>query len=311
MLTPMTAYGFAQRQRGTDMQFGLSLPGLFGQLTIGLSNGAFYAVLSLGVAIIFGMLNIINFAHGALYMLGAMCAWLLLSKFAINYWVALFLVPVLVGLFGMLLERLLIRRVYSLEHMYGFLLTFGLALIIEGVFRERYGVAGLTYPVPDLLDDATDLGFMYLPNYRGWVIAASLVVCFSTWLIIERTMLGAYLRASTENPILVRAFGINVSRLTNLTYGLGAGLAALAGVLAAPLYQVSPLMGSNLIITVFAIVVIGGVGSILGTVLTGYGMGLIEGLTKVFVPEASTTVIFIIMAIVLIARPSGLFGRTS
>ncbi len=292
------------------MQLELSLPALFGQLTIGLSNGAFYAILSLGVAIIFGMLNIINFAHGALYMLGAMCAWLLLSKFDVNYWAALVLVPVVVGLFGMLLERVLIRRVYSLEHMYGFLLTFGLALIIEGSFRERYGVAGLTYPVPDLLDDATDLGFMYLPNYRGWVIAASLVVCFTTWLIIEKTMLGAYLRASTENPILLRALGINVPRLTNLTYGAGAGIAALAGVLAAPIYQVSPLMGSNVIITVFAIVVIGGVGSILGTVITGYGMGLIEGLTKVFVPEASTTVIFIVMALVLVLRPSGLFGRT-
>jgi branched-chain amino acid transport system permease protein len=292
------------------MQLELSLPALFGQLTIGLSNGAFYAILSLGVAIIFGMLNVVNFAHGALYMLGAMCAWLLLSEFHIDYWAALIIVPVLVGVFGMALERVLIRRVYSLEHMYGFLLTFGVALIVEGAFRERYGVAGLTYPVPDLLDDATDLGFMYLPNYRGWVIAASLVVCLATWLIIEKTMLGAYLRASTENPILVRALGVNVPRLTNLTYGAGAGIAALAGVLAAPIYQVSPVMGSSIIITVFAIVVIGGVGSIFGTIVTAYGMGLIEALAKVFVPQASTTVIFVIMALVLMLRPFGLFGRT-
>ena len=290
--------------------FGIPSTALFGQLLIGLINGSFYALLSLGLAVIFGMLNIINFTHGAVYMLGAFCAWFLLSTFGLGYWEALIIAPIVVGAFGMVMERLLIRRVYKLDHMYGLLLTFGLALIIEGLFRERFGTAGLPYAIPQELTGAINLGFMYLPIYRGWVIVASMIFCLTTWFIIEKTKLGAYLRAATENPTLVRAFGINVPRMITLTYGFGVGLAALAGVMAAPIYQVSPLMGSNIIVTVFAVVVIGGMGSIMGAILSGFGLGVIEGLTKVFYPEASATVIFVIMAIVLLIKPQGLFGRT-
>jgi branched-chain amino acid transport system permease protein len=286
-------------------------PALFGQLLIGLINGAFYAMLSLGLAVIFGLLNIINFAHGALYMLGAFCAYLLLNYLGIDYWASLVIAPLAVGGFGMLLERSFIRWVYRLDHLYGLLLTFGLALIIEGVFRQYYGAAGKPYSIPDALSGGHNLGFMFLPNYRAWVIVASAVVCFGTWFAIERTKLGAYLRAATENPALVQAFGINVPRLVTLTYGFGVALAALAGVMAAPIYQVSPLMGTNLIIVVFAVVVIGGMGSILGAIISGFALGVIEGLTKVFYPEASNTVVFVIMAIVLIIRPSGLFGRVA
>jgi branched-chain amino acid transport system permease protein len=293
-----------------DSFFGIPFPALFGQLLLGLINGAFYAMLSLGLAVIFGMLNIINFTHGAVYMLGAFCAWFLLSTFGLGYWEALIIAPIVVGAFGMVMERLLIRRVYKLDHMYGLLLTFGLALIIEGLFRERFGTAGLPYAIPQELTGAINLGFMYLPIYRGWVIVASMIFCLTTWFIIEKTKLGAYLRAATENPTLVRAFGINVPRMITLTYGFGVGLAALAGVMAAPIYQVSPLMGSNIIVTVFAVVVIGGMGSIMGAILSGFGLGVIEGLTKVFYPEASATVIFVIMAIVLLIKPQGLFGRT-
>jgi branched-chain amino acid transport system permease protein len=282
---------------------------LFGQLLLGLINGSFYALLSLGLAVIFGMLNIINFAHGAQYMLGAFMAFFLLHYLGLNYWVSLLVVPILVGIVGIIIERLFLQWLYKLDHLYGLLLTFGLALVIEGVFRNYFGSSGLPYRVPDQLAGGRNLGFMYLPNYRGWVIAFSLVVCLATWFLIERTKLGAYLRAATENPTLVRAFGINVPRMITLTYGFGVGLAGLAGVMAAPIYNVSPQMGSNLIIIVFAVVVIGGMGSIMGSVLTGFLLGIVEGLTKVFYPEASNTVIFVIMVIVLILRPAGLFGR--
>ncbi|MSP67434.1 MAG: branched-chain amino acid ABC transporter permease [Alphaproteobacteria bacterium] len=282
---------------------------LFGQLLLGLINGAFYAMLSLGLAVIFGMLNVINFAHGAQYMMGAFTAWMLLNFLGVNYWAALILAPLLVGLFGILLERLFLRHLYHLDHLYGLLLTFGLALIIEGVFRKFYGSSGQPYSIPEELTGGHNLGFMFLPNYRAWVVAFSLVVCLAVWYLIERTKLGSYLRAATENPTLVQAFGINVPRMVMLTYGFGVGLAALAGVMAAPIYQVSPLMGANLIIVVFAVVVIGGMGSILGSIVTGFGLGVVEGFTKVFYPEASNTVIFVIMAIVLVLRPAGLFGR--
>ncbi len=289
--------------------FGIPPQALFGQLLLGLINGSFYALLSLGLAVIFGMLNVINFAHGALYMLGAFVAWLLLTTAGIGYWWALLLAPLVVGAFGVILEKTLLSRLYKLDHLYGLLLTFGLALIVEGAFRHFYGVSGQPYPIPDLLRGGQNLGFMFLPNYRGWVVVASLVVCLATWYAIERTKLGAYLRAATENPVLVQAFGINVPLMITATYGFGVALAGLAGVLAAPIYQVSPLMGSNLIIVVFAVVVIGGMGSILGAVLTGYGLGLLEGLTKVFYPEASNIVVFVIMAVVLLIKPAGLFGR--
>lgn len=289
--------------------FGIPLPALLAQLTLGLVNGSFYAILSLGLAIIFGMLNIINFAHGALYMMGAFLAWMGLQYLGLNYWVMLIVAPVVVGLIGVVIERLLLRWIYKLDHLYGLLLTFGITLVIEGLFRSFYGASGQVYPVPDALSGATNLGFMVLPNYRGWVVAASLVVCFASWAIIEKTRLGAYLRAGTENPKLVQAFGINVPLLVTFTYGAGVALAAFAGVLAAPILQVSPLMGSNLLITVFAVVVIGGMGSILGAICTGLALGVIEGFTKVFYPEASNTVVFLIMAIVLMVRPAGLFGK--
>jgi branched-chain amino acid transport system permease protein len=289
--------------------FGIPSTALFGQLLLGLINGSFYALLSLGLAVIFGMLNIINFTHGAQYMMGAFAAFLLLQYLDINYFAALVLAPIIVGATGIVIERLMLQWLYRLDHLYGLLLTFGLALVIEGVFRHQYGSAGLPYALPEQLTGGNNLGFMFLPNYRAWVIAVSLVVCFATWFIIERTRLGANLRAATENPTLVRAFGINVPRMITLTYGFGVGLAALAGVLAAPIYNVSPQMGSDLIIIVFAVVVIGGMGSIMGAILTGFGLGIIEGLTKVFWPEASSTVIFVIMAIVLLIRPAGLFGR--
>jgi branched-chain amino acid transport system permease protein len=289
--------------------FGIPSTALFGQLLLGLINGSFYALLSLGLAVIFGMLNIINFAHGAQYMMGAFAAFLLLDKLGIGYWPALVLAPLIVGFFGILIERFLLQWLYKLDHLYGLLLTFGLALIIEGVFRRYYGSSGQPYRVPESLTGGQNLGFMFLPNYRAWVIAVSVVVCFATWFVIERTRLGSYLRAATENPALVRAFGINVPRMIMLTYGFGVALAALAGVLAAPIYNVSPQMGSDLIIVVFAVVVIGGMGSILGAILTGFALGVIEGLTKVFFPEASNTVIFVIMVIVLLIRPAGLFGR--
>ena len=288
---------------------GISSQALFGQLLIGLINGSFYAVLSLGLALIFGLLNIINFTHGAQYMMGAFVAWLLLSYAGVGYWAALLIAPVLVGITGVVIERLFLRQLYKLDHLYGLLLTFGLALMLEGAFRQLYGVSGLPYQIPAELVGGYNLGFMFLPKYRAWVILVSLVVCVATWLLIEKTKLGAYLRAATENPALVRAFGINVPLMITLTYGFGVALAAFAGVLAAPIYQVSPIMGSNLIIVVFAVVVIGGMGSILGSVITGFALGLIEGLTKVFYPEASSTVIFIIMVIVLLIKPAGLFGR--
>src|ERR1700712_2531460 len=287
----------------------ISSPALFGQLLIGLINGSFYALLSLGLAVIFGMLNIINFAHGAQYMMGAFAAFLLLDIVGLNYWAALVVAPILVGAFGVVLERTMLQWLYKLDHLYGLLLTFGLALIIEGVARNHYGSAGLPYTVPESLQGGQNLGFMFLPNYRAWVIVASLTICLGTWFVIERTRLGAYLRAATENPTLVRAFGINVPRMITLTYGFGVALAAFAGVMAAPIYNVSPQMGSELIIVVFAVVVIGGMGSILGAILTGFGLGVIEGLTKVFYPEASNTVIFVVMVIVLLVRPAGLFGR--
>jgi branched-chain amino acid transport system permease protein len=289
--------------------FGIPSQALFGQLLIGLINGSFYALLSLGLAVIFGMLNIINFAHGAQYMLGAFTAFFLLQYLGINYWLALVISPVIVGFVGILIERLFLQWLYKLDHLYGLLLTFGIALIIEGVFRNYFGSSGQPYRVPDLLQGGQNLGFMFLPNYRAWVVVASLVICLSTWFVIERTKLGSYLRAATENPTLVRAFGVNVPRMITLTYGFGVALAALAGVMAAPIYNVSPQMGANLIIVVFAVVVIGGMGSIMGAIVTGFGLGVIEGLTKVFFPEASNTVIFIIMAIVLLVRPAGLFGR--
>ncbi|MBN9547784.1 MAG: branched-chain amino acid ABC transporter permease [Alphaproteobacteria bacterium] len=291
------------------MIFGIPIQALLGQLLVGLINGSFYAMLSLGLAVIFGLLRIINFAHGALYMLGAFIGYLLLVHLGIGYWPALVLVPLIVGLFGMVVERLALSRLYRLDPLYGLLFTFGLALVIEGVFRYYYGVSGNPYAVPALLAGGTNLGFMFLPNYRGWVVVASLIVCIGTWLLIEKTRLGSYLRAATENAELVQAFGVNVPLLLTLTYGLGAALAGLAGILAAPVYQVSPLMGSDLIIVVFAVVVIGGMGSILGAIVTGYMLGLAEGLTKVFYPEASNLVVFVIMAIVLLLRPAGLFGR--
>jgi branched-chain amino acid transport system permease protein len=286
-------------------------PLLFAQLLVGLINGAFYAMLSLGLAVIFGLLNIINFTHGAQYMLGAFCAWFLLNWLGIGYWPALIIAPILVGISGIVIERLFLRQLAGLDHLYGLLLTFGLALVIEGVFRQAYGSSGQPYNIPPELQGAQNLGFMFLPTYRAWVIAASLGVCLATWYLIERTRLGAYLRAATENPTLVQAFGIDVPRMVTLTYGAGVGLAALAGVMAAPIYQVSPLMGSNIIIVVFAVVVIGGMGSILGAIVSGFALGLIEGLTKVFYPEASNTVIFVIMAIVLLIKPAGLFGRAA
>jgi branched-chain amino acid transport system permease protein len=290
---------------------GISTQALFGQLLLGLINGAFYALLSLGLAVIFGMLNIINFAHGALYMVGAFCAYFLLNLLGLNYWFALIISPLVVGALGMIIERTMLQRLAGLDHLYGLLLTFGLALIIQGVFQNYFGSSGLPYAIPRELSGGTNLGFMFLPNYRGWVIIFSLVVCLATWFMIEKTRLGANLRAATENPALVRAFGINVPRMVTLTYGFGVALAALAGVLAAPINQVRPLMGADFIIVVFAVVVIGGMGSILGSIVTGFLLGLIEGLTKVFYPEASNTVVFVIMAIVLLLKPAGLFGRTA
>jgi branched-chain amino acid transport system permease protein len=289
--------------------FGIPSTALFGQLLIGLINGSFYALLSLGLAVIFGMLNIINFSHGAQYMMGAFTAYLILQYTGLGYWPALILAPIIVGITGIIVERLFLQKLYKLDHLYGLLLTFGLALIFEGVARNYFGSAGLPYTVPESLRGGQNLGFMFLPNYRAWVIGASLGVCLATWFVIERTRLGAYLRAATENPALVRAFGINVPRMITLTYGFGVALAAFAGVMAAPIYNVSPQMGAELIIVVFAVVVIGGMGSILGAIVTGFGLGVIEGLTKVFFPEASNTVIFVIMAIVLLVRPAGLFGR--
>ena len=282
---------------------------LYAQLLVGLINGSFYALLSLGLAVIFGMLNIINFAHGAVYMMGAFCAYFLLSLAGIGYWPALIIAPIAVGIFGMILERTMLQWLSGLDHLYGLLLTFGMALIIQGVFQNYFGSSGLPYAIPDELKGGMNLGFMFLPIYRGWVVVFSLVVCIATWYLIEKTRLGANLRAATENPTLVRAFGINVPRMITLTYGFGVGLAAFAGVMAAPIYNVSPQMGSSLIIVVFAVVVIGGMGSIMGAVVTGFGLGVVEGLTKVFFPEASNTVIFVIMAIVLLVRPAGLFGR--
>jgi branched-chain amino acid transport system permease protein len=289
--------------------FGIPPQAFMGQLMLGLVNGAFYAMLSLGLAVIFGLLGIVNFAHGALYMLGAFAAWIMLDQFGMNYWFALVLAPLTVGILGVVIERLFLKHLYKLDPLYGLLLTFGLALVLEGVFREIYGVSGQNYNVPDLLAGSMDLGFMRLPIYRAWVVVVSLVVCLGTWFLIERTRLGAYLRAGTENAPLVQAFGVNVPMMVMLTYGAGAGLAALAGVLAAPIIQVNPLMGSNLIIVVFAVVVIGGMGSILGSVITGLGLGIVEGLTRVFYPEASNIVVFVIMVIVLMFRPAGLFGK--
>ena len=290
---------------------GIPPQALFGQLLLGLINGAFYAMLSLGLAVIFGLLNIINFAHGAQYMMGAFCAWFLLNLLGIGYWPSLIVAPLIVGAVGVLLERAFLRWMYKLDHLYGLLLTFGLALIIEGLFRQQYGSSGQPYAIPAELTGGRNLGFMFLPNYRAWVIVASIIVCFGTWYLIERTKLGSYLRAATENAALVQAFGINVPRMVTLTYGFGVALAALAGVMAASIYQVSPLMGSNIIIVVFAVVVIGGMGSIMGAIVSGFGLGVVEGLTKVFYPEASSTVIFVIMAIVLLIKPAGLFGRAS
>ncbi len=290
---------------------GIPPQALFGQVMLGLINGAFYAMLSLGLAVIFGLLNIINFAHGALYMMGAFVAWFLLQYLGLGYWPALIIAPIVVGAFGMLIERTMLKHLYKLDHLYGLLLTFGLALVIEGVFRNRFGSSGMPYGMPASLTGAQNLGFMVLPIYRGWVIVGSLAVCLATWFVIERTRLGSYLRAATENPALVQAFGINVPRMITLTYGFGVGLAALAGVMAAPIYNVNPTMGANLIIVVFAVVVIGGMGSIMGSIVTGFGLGIAEGLTKVFYPEASNTVIFVIMAIVLLIKPAGLFGRTA
>ncbi len=289
--------------------FGIPLSAILSQLLLGLVNGSFYAILSLGLAVIFGLLNVINFAHSAMFMMGAMFTWMGLTYFDISYWNMLWLAPVLVGLFGMVIEKTMLQWLYKLDHLYGLLLTFGITLMIEGIFRSIYGSSGLSYSVPEVLQGATDLDFMVLPNYRAWVVVASLLVCLVTWFVIEKTKLGAYLRAGTENPRLVEAFGINVPLMVTLTYGFGVALAAFAGVLAAPVYQVAPLMGSNLIIVVFAVVVIGGMGSIMGSILTGLGLGVIEGFTKVFYPEASSTVVFIIMAFVLWVRPAGLFGK--
>ncbi|WP_298835583.1 branched-chain amino acid ABC transporter permease [uncultured Piscinibacter sp.] len=289
--------------------FGIPLQAFLGQLLLGLVNGSFYALLSLGLAVIFGPLGIVNFAHGALYMMGAYVAWIGLEHFGMNYWLALVVSPIVVGALGLVIERTLLKQLYKTDPIYGLLLTFGLSLIAEGIFRDQFGVSGQQYAVPELLQGATNLGFMILPNYRAWVVLASLLVCFGTWFLIERTRLGSYLRAGTENPALVQAFGVNVPLMVMLTYAAGAGLAAIAGVLAAPVIQITPLMGSNLIIVVFAVVVIGGMGSILGSILTGLALGIIEGLTKVFYPEASNIVVFVIMAIVLIIRPAGLFGK--
>ena len=291
--------------------FGIPPQALFGQLLLGLINGSFYALLSLGLAVIFGLLNIINFAHGAQYMMGAFVAWMMLTYFGVNYWWALLLVPLAVGATGIVLERLMISRLYHLDHLYGLLLTFGLALVIQGLFRNYYGVSGLPYSIPPERSGGPTLGFMFLPTYRGWVVVASLAVCLGTWFAIERTQLGAYLRAATEHPSLVGAFGINVPRMITLTYGFGVALAALAGVLAAPIYSVNPNMGADLIIVVFAVVVIGGMGSILGAILTGFGLGIVEGLVKVFYPEASAVAVFVIMALVLLVKPAGLFGRAA
>jgi branched-chain amino acid transport system permease protein len=289
--------------------FGISSQAMLSQLLLGLVNGSFYAMLSLGLAVIFGLLNVINFAHGALFMMGAVVAWMGMNYFGINYWVMLVLTPLMIGVFGVILERLLLRWIYKLDHLYGLLLTLGLTLLIEGVFRSVYGVSGLPYDTPELLSGATNMGFMILPNYRAWVVLASVVTCVCTWFVIEKTRLGAYLRAGTENPRLVEAFGINVPLMVTLTYGFGVALAGLAGVLAAPVIQVSPLMGQNLIIVVFAVVVIGGMGSIMGSILTGLSLGVAEGFTKVFYPEASSVVVFVIMVIVLFVRPAGLFGK--
>jgi branched-chain amino acid transport system permease protein len=291
--------------------FGIPGPLLFGQLLLGLINGAFYAMLSLGLAVIFGMLNIINFAHGALFMMGAFCSWMLLNYAGIGYFPSLLLAPLIIGAFGIVLEKTVISRLYKLDHLYGLLLTFGLALVIEGLFRNAYGSSGLPYRIPDVLTGATDLGFMFMPNYRGWVVLCAAVVCFATWAIIEKTSLGATLRAATENAPLVQAFGVNVPRLITLTYGGGIALAAFAGVLAAPIYSVNPNMGSNFINIVFAVVVIGGMGSILGSIVTGFALGVIEGLTKVFYSEGSSTVVFVVMVIVLLTRPRGLFGKAA
>jgi branched-chain amino acid transport system permease protein len=291
--------------------FGVPTQALFGQLLIGLINGAFYALLSLGLSVIFGLLNIINFAHGAQYMMGAFVAYFLLQWAGLGYWTSLLVAPLVIGVVGILIERTMLKRLYHLDHLYGLLLTFGVALVIEGVFRNEFGSSGLPYGIPPALTGSYNLGFMFLPKYRAWVVLFSLAVCLVTWYVIERTKLGAYLRAATENPALVQAFGINVPRMITLTYGFGVGLAALAGVLAAPIYQVNPLMGANMIIVVFAVVVIGGMGSIVGSIVTGFGLGVVEGFTKVFYPEASSTVIFVIMAVVLLVRPAGLFGRTA
>lgn len=282
---------------------------MMSQLLLGLVNGSFYAMLSLGLAVIFGLLNVINFSHGALYMMGAFFAWMGLEYFQVNYWAMLLIAPLLVGLFGIIIERTMLRWLYKLDHLYGLLFTFGVTLVLEGVFRSFYGVAGQAYPVPDALQGATDLGFMVLPNYRAWVVVASLVVCLATWFVIEKTKLGSYLRAGTENPKLVEAFGINVPLMVTLTYGFGVALAGFAGVLAAPIINVTPLMGSHLIIVVFAVVVIGGMGSIMGSILTGLALGVIEGLTRVFYPVGSEVVVFVVMVIVLLLRPAGLFGK--
>src|SRR5262245_5710387 len=293
------------------MILGIPPQALFGQLLLGLINGAFYAMLSLGLSVIFGLLNIINFAHGAQYMMGAFVAYFVLQWTGLGYWWSLLVAPIVVGLFGIVLERTMLKRLYHLGHLYGLLLTFGVALVVQGVFRHEFGSSGLPYAIPRQLTGGYNLGFMFLPAYRAWVIVFSLIICLTTWWVIERTKIGAYLRAATENPTLVRAFGINVPRMITLTYGFGVGLAALAGVMAAPIYQVNPLMGADLIIVVFAVVVIGGLGSIMGSIVTGFALGVVEGLTKVFYPEASNTVIFIIMALVLLAKPTGLFGRST
>ncbi|MYM33010.1 branched-chain amino acid ABC transporter permease [Duganella sp. FT94W] len=289
--------------------FGYPLPMIMSQLLLGLVNGSFYAMLSLGLAVIFGLLNVINFSHGALYMMGAFLAWMGIEYWGLNYWVMLILAPLIVGVFGVVIEKTMLRHLYQLDHLYGLLLTFGITLLVEGVFRSFYGVSGQPFQVPEALAGATDLGFMVMPNYRAWVVLASLLVCLSTWFVIEKTKLGAYLRAGTENPKLVEAFGINVPLMVTLTYGFGVALAGFAGVLAAPIIQVQPLMGQNLIIVVFAVVVIGGMGSILGSILTGLALGVIEGLTKVFYPEFSSTVVFLVMVVVLLLRPAGLFGK--
>jgi len=293
------------------MILGVPAPLLFGQVLLGLINGAFYAMLSLGLAVIFGMLNIINFAHGALFMMGAFCSWMLLNYAGIGYFPALFLAPLIIGIFGLVLEKTIISRLYKLDHLYGLLLTFGMALVIEGLFRNAYGSSGMPYRIPEVLQGATNLGFMYMPNYRGWVVLVAVIVCLATWAIIEKTPLGAKLRAATENAPMVQAFGVNVPRLITFTYAGGVALAAFAGVLAAPILSVNPNMGTSLITTVFAVVVIGGMGSIMGSVVTGFGLGVIEGLTKVFWPEASATVVFLVMVIVLLTRPRGLFGKTA